>query len=265
MNYAMMQIDKRLHQSQADARTTRSSLGLEEAFEHLSRLFLGDTLTRISHINTQEVLVLRIFQNDKDVATRRRIFQGIAQEIEHDARHLLLVGDDMSITRQTIPVEMQTNLLALRCQLEVTRPQLQCLHDVKTVERQVHLSILYLSEIEDASHKLLQGEGIALHHLQQVSGLALDTLIIQEHLHRVGNQCKRRTKFMTDIREEYQARMSQFHHLLVESLHLLVLTRKLFGKLDLDEIISKHQYCRNKDNKKHDDQEDNHQLLVVIV
>ena len=74
---------------------------------------------------------------------------------------------------------MEFDMLSLSRKLEITCPEGYCLCDVKTIELQVHLTILYLAKIKNASYQLLKCQGITLHHLQQIPCFALDTLILQ--------------------------------------------------------------------------------------
>ena len=182
----MMQFHKRLDQSQADAGTAGSSLSLEEALEDFISLLLLNTLAGISHIQSE--FLTFIFQGNKDVATSRSIFQGIAQKIKDYSAYLLLIGYHFMAALESRYIQMEFDLLAFGSKLEIPHPYRQGFHDVEAIELQVHLSILDFSEIEDAAHQLLQGDGITLHHLEQFPALALDAAIFQEHLHRIGYQ-----------------------------------------------------------------------------
>ena len=146
----MMQLYKRFHQSQTDTRTAGSTLSLEEAFKDLISLILRDTLARIFHIKTE--IGTFIFQRYKDFATSRRIFQGIAQQIEHDTGNLLLIGNHFMAAFQVINIQMQSDLLALGSKLEVAHPHRQGLHNVEAIEFQFHLAILNLTEIKNVTY-----------------------------------------------------------------------------------------------------------------
>ena len=89
----MMQLYERLDQCQSDARSTRRTLGLEEALEHLGELFLVDTFTRILHLEAKPFSLIR--QRHMDKATCRGVLQGIAQKIEDYTGEFLLVGYDV--------------------------------------------------------------------------------------------------------------------------------------------------------------------------
>ncbi len=92
---AMMQLHKRLDQSQADTSTASCTLGLEETLKNLRSFLLGDSLTSISHVNTK-LVILCFFQGNKDVATGWGIFHRIAQEIENYSSNLLFVCYDIN-------------------------------------------------------------------------------------------------------------------------------------------------------------------------
>ena len=149
----MMQFHKRLDQSQADAGTAGSPLSLEEALEDLISLFLLNTLAGISHIQSE--FLTFIFQGNKDVATSRSIFQGIAQKIEDYSGYLLLIGYHFMTALESRYIQMEFDLLAFGSKLEITHPYRQGFHDVEAIKLQVHLSVLNLAEIEDATHQLL--------------------------------------------------------------------------------------------------------------
>ena len=185
-DFTHMQFHKRLDQSQSNASTAGSTFSLEEAFKNLSCLFLLDSLARISYMQTQ--LFTFIFQRDKDITTCWSIFQGIAQEIEDHTSHLLLICHHLMIFLQVFHIQMKLDMLAFGGELEIAHPHGQGFHYVEAIEFQSHLSILNLSEIEDITYQLLQRNGITLHHLQEFPALTLDAIILQEHLHRVGNQ-----------------------------------------------------------------------------
>ncbi len=160
---------------------------------------------------------------------------------------------------------MQLDLLSLGSNLEISYPNLQCLHNVEATEFQLHFSILYLSEIEDAAYQLLQRLGIALHHLQEFSALSLDTTILQEHFHRVGDKSQWGTKFMTDVRKEHQSRMGQLHHFLVQSFQLLILLRKFLIKSSLYHVSSEDSHNCDDTNQKEAEQADEDVFLRVII
>ena len=272
-----MQFYKRLHQSQADARTACCSLSLEETLENLASLFLRDTLAGISHIQAE--LSILIFQRYENIATGRCIFQGIAQKIEDNTSYLLLICNHLLRTNRISYIQMELDLLAFSSKLEIAYPHFQSFHQVEAIERQFHLSVLNLSEIEDAAHQLLESYRITLHHLQKFTTLSLDTTVLQQHFHRIGNQCQWGTKLMTDICKEHQAGMGEFQHLLVQSFQLSVLafqfpihsfqlsigSRQFLIQFSLHHITAENHSCSDNTNQQEQTQAYQHHFLGIIV
>lgn len=139
LGFTMVQFGKGFHQCQTDAGAAGSPFGLEESFEDIGQLVPLDALARIAHIDahhreTAWLPACIIAQRYEDTAARRRVFQCIVEEIEHDARHLLLVGHHQAASCEGASVQMQADVLAFGGQLEVARPQAECLDDVEAAE-----------------------------------------------------------------------------------------------------------------------------------
>ena len=174
---------------------------------------------------------------------------------------------------------MELDLLALSSKLEITYPHFQSFHQVEAIKRQLHLAVLYLAEIEDTAHQLLQSYRITLHHLQKFTTLSLDTAVFQKHFHWVGNQSQRSTELMTDIRKEYQTGMSEFQHLLVQSFQLFVLvfqfpihslqlpigSRQFLIQFSLYHVTTENHRSSDNTNQQEQSQTYQHHFLGIIV
>ena len=150
---AVVEFGERLDQSQSYARAACGALELEEPFKHLARLCAGDALARVAHIDAYVVGLGG--ERHMDFASCRSVFQCVADEVEHDARHFLLVGDHHAVGVEACGGTVHPYLLALGSQAEVVGPHPHRLDDVKAAEAKLHLAVLYLAEVEDIAHELL--------------------------------------------------------------------------------------------------------------
>ena len=167
------------------------------------------------------------------------------------------------------PVEAQSILIFLR---SAVGPHPHRLDDVKAAEAKLHLAVLYLAEVEDIAHELLQSQCVALHHLEQFAASALDAGVFEHHLHWVGDERERRAQFVADVGKEHQARVGELHHLLVEPLQLLVLLLQfsvglgeLLVEFGLDDISSENHGGGGDAYQEEHSEADEHHLLRIIV
>ena len=85
----------------------------------------SDNQIELAIADVQNMRLCQRESHNKDFATSRRIFQGIAQQIEHNTGNLLLIGNHFMAAFQVINIQMQPDLLALGSKLEVAHPHRQ--------------------------------------------------------------------------------------------------------------------------------------------
>ena len=151
---SMVQIDKLLCQGQADAGALHARRRMTqlaaEAFEEMLQSFAADAYTIVAY--REDSLALGLFDGDADRMTGVGELEGIAQEVAYHLCKLVGVGPDGEGVHLVFVDKV--DLHGLGEQTEVVDLTSYEGDEVEVFDRECHLAVLYLSEVENLADEM---------------------------------------------------------------------------------------------------------------